>query len=563
VQIHVAAHRRARWHVPSAVSYPRHTLGLKSIALSTLSGIVLGVGLLTGTSMASGGSGGGGGGGSASSGGSGGGGGNNLAPLTSVLAPTPAGGTIINQAAAVQLGKALFWDVQVGGDGKQACASCHFHAGEDSRTYNTLNPGVDGVINSDGATGPGQTEIRANIFNDDRWGSDGVVAATFVSIDPNPANAADICTITNNGSGDPYFGLNRQVTGRNAPSVVNAIFNRDNFWDGRANHNFNGFNPFGFTGNSSDGSLVSMTNSSLASQAEGPANSNVEMSCAHRAFNGDNSLAVKMLARQPLQFQQVSTQDSVLGSLANAGGNGLNTTYAAMIQAAFGSVDAKNTFSSIWGQAVQAYESTLVSNKTRMDLYLSGNQSALTQNQANGLNIFQGKGGCTTCHAGAEMTDASVNFYMRNGPINRDGGDQGFHNIGVRPTAEDLGRAGLGPNGVAWSVSGSSRDRGAFKTPSLRNIGLRAPYFHNGGKATLTDVVNFYNNGGDFANSEKSNDIKPLSFSSSDINALVDFLQMGLIDCRVANDQAPFDHPSLPVNGGTSLAATGGNVLCP
>jgi cytochrome c peroxidase len=284
------------------------------------------------------------------------------------------------------------------------------------------------------------------------------------------------------------------------------------------------------------------------------------MACAHRPFNGDNSLAAKMLARQPLQFQQVSPNDSVLGPLANSGGKGLNTTYGAMIQAAFGSVDPKGNFSSIWGQAVQAYEATLISNQTPMDRYLSGVRSALSSNQQNGLNIFTGKGNCTTCHAGPEMTDASVNFYSHNGAINRDGGDQGFHNIGVRPTSEDLGRAALGPNGVPWSVSGSAFDRGAFKTPSLRNVGLRAPYFHNGGKATLLDVVNFYNRGGDFANAEKSHDMKPLSFGSSDISALVDFLQNGLTDCRVANDQAPFDHPSLGLANGTSLAATGGNI---
>jgi cytochrome c peroxidase len=77
----------------------------------------------------------------------------------------------------------------------------------------------------------------------------------------------------------------------------------------------------------------------------------------------------------------------------------------------------------------------------------------------------------------------------RKGLINEDGGDQGFHVIGVRPTAEDLGRKGLGPAGVSFSVSGANADRGAFKTAALRNVKLTAPYFHSGGKATLTEVV--------------------------------------------------------------------------
>src|SRR5215475_4589128 len=127
-----------------------------------------------------------------------------------------------------------------------------------------------------------------------------------------------------------------------------------------------------------------------------------------------------------------------------------------------------------------------------MDLFLAGNRKAVTSSQQSGFSIFNGKGKCTTCHAGAELTDASLSFAAQRGLINEDGGDQGFHNNGVRPTAEDPGRAGTGPNGVSFSQSGSPSDHGAFKTPSLRNVGLTAPYFHNGGKAMLEDVVDFY-----------------------------------------------------------------------
>jgi cytochrome c peroxidase len=499
-------------------------------------------------------------------------GGDGLAPLGSVPVPSPGGGEIVNPPAAVQLGKALFWDIQVGGDGRTACASCHYFAGEDTRLTNTLNPGPDGIFASEGVVGPGQAiastdgvHPAANVTTDDRIGSQGVVAATFTSIDADPTKAADICSTT----GDKVFGMNRQVTGRKAPAVINAAFNRDNFWDGRANHNFNGFNPFGSTANNLDGSLVSMTNSSLASQADGPPNNGVEMSCAHRGFNGSNSLGAKLLARPPLQFQKVSPTDGVLGPLANTAGNGLKTatTYGSLIQAAFGVSDPSvqvNRFSAYWGQAIQAYERTLVSDRTPLDSFMAGSQSALTSSQQQGLSIFQsGKGSCTTCHAGAELTDASVSFYARNGAINRDGGDQGFHNDGVRPTSEDLGRANTGPNGVPWSVSGSTFDRGAFKTPGLRNVGLKRSFFHNGGKATLTDVVNFYARGGDFANPEKSRDMHPISFSASDVSALVDFMQNGLTDCRVAREQAPFDHPALPLPNGADRPATGGSALCP
>ena len=192
-----------------------------------------------------------------------------------------------------------------------------------------------------------------------------------------------------------------------------------------------------------------------------------------------------------------------------------------------------------------------------MDLYLAGSKNALTGSQQSGLNIFSGKGKCTTCHAGAELTDASVSFAAQKGLINEDGGDQGFHNNGVRPTAEDLGRAGTGPNGVSYSVSGSPKDHGAFKTPGLRNVNLTAPYFHNGGKASLADVVDFYNRGGDFANPEKAKRIQPLSLSASEKAALVDFLTNGLTDPRVEKEQAPFDHPSLDLPNGAPLQAVG------
>ena len=69
------------------------------------------------------------------------------APLKAVPIPEPA--TLMNfvkdRKAAINLGKALFWDMQVGGDGMQACASCHFHAGADVRTKNNVNPGADGT----------------------------------------------------------------------------------------------------------------------------------------------------------------------------------------------------------------------------------------------------------------------------------------------------------------------------------------------------------------------------------------------------------------------------------
>jgi len=492
-----------------------------------------------------------------------------LRPLSSEPVPQPSGGHIVDQGAAIRLGKALFWDVQAGGDGQVACASCHFLGGADDRRLNTLNPGPDNVFASGGVTGPGQTFTLSNLTSDDRVGSQGVAARVFSGIDPDPAHAADLCV----AAPDTLFGAERQVTGRNAPTVVGAAFFRDAFWDGRANHTFNGLDPFGQTANAS-GSLASVGNSALASQSVGPPGSGVEMSCAGRSFNGPNSLGTKLLARPPLQLQQVDSSDSVLGALANAGGPGLvcsgvPCTYDDLIRAAFGDAladAAEANFSLLWGEAVQAYEATLLPDQTPLDRYLAGTTSALTAQQQRGLDVFQGKGNCTKCHTGPALSDATVSFFQANGALNHDGGDQGFHNLGVRPTAEDLGRAGPGPDGATFSVSGSAFDRGAFKTPGLRNVKLTAPYFHNGGKATLADVVAFYSRGGDFANPERASDLQPRSFSSDDQAALVDFLTNGLTDCRVEVQRAPFDHPALPLPSRSSdLPATGASGLgsCP
>jgi hypothetical protein len=259
-----------------------------------------------------------------------------LRPLSSEPVPSPVGAHIVNASAAVRLGKALFWDIQAGGDGQTACASCHFLGGADDRRVNTLNPGDDNRFASGGVTGPGQTFTPSNLGNDDRVGSQGVAAASFLGIDPDPTHAADLC-VANPGT---VFDVQRQVTGRNTPTMIGAVFFRDAFWDGRANHTFNGLDPFGQTANAS-GALATVSNSALASQAAGPPNNDVEMSCAGRAFNGPGSLWAKLLARSPLRLQRVSTSDSVLGALANPAGPGLlcsgvPCSYGGLIRTAFG-----------------------------------------------------------------------------------------------------------------------------------------------------------------------------------------------------------------------------------
>ena len=284
-----------------------------------------------------------------------GGGGQNppLASLKTVRPPLPAGldRYVLDQTALVALGKAFFWDLQAGSDGRTACATCHFHAGADHRVQHQLS-GPDAVMNQvltiqdfpfHKLSNTGNN--RSAVVSDKRQvaGSMGVIAREFVEVEH--GNDTDISRVVAFPSPFMPNGYHvRQVTARNSPSVINAVYNVRNFWDGRASSVFTGATPFG----DSDGGLhalvarngvlereaVRMENASLASQAVGPALNSTEMSWAGRSWP---QLGRKLLSLAPLARQRVSPTDSVLGAKANPEGNGLlpEWSYGALIQAAF------------------------------------------------------------------------------------------------------------------------------------------------------------------------------------------------------------------------------------
>jgi cytochrome c peroxidase len=98
--------------------------------------------------------------------------------------------------------------------------------------------------------------------------------------------------------------------------------------------------------------------------------------------------------------------------------------------------------------------------------------------------------------------------------------------------------------------------------PHLRNTELRGPYFHNGGMATLRQVVDFYNRGGDFRSAATDGQIRPLNLSVAQRSDLVTYL-LALTDARVKNESAPFDHPSLVIHNGQNADGTDNNILLP
>jgi hypothetical protein len=121
-----------------------------------------------------------------------------------------------------------------------------------------------------------------------------------------------------------------------------------------------------------------------------------------------------------------------------------------------------------------------------------------------------------------------------------------FHNVGVRPPSEDVGRGG---------VTLTAADQGKFRVASLRNVALSAPYFHNGGMATLGDVVEFYNRGGDFHVNQAAN-LSPRNYTSVEKDAIVALLNT-LTDPRLLAGTQPFDRPRLGSQNGNIVTAVG------
>ena len=160
-------------------------------------------------------------------------------------------------------------------------------------------------------------------------------------------------------------------------------------------------------------------------------------------------------------------------------------------------------------KAIASYVRTIVSGNAPYDRYRAGDRTALSPAAQRGLALFEGKARCVACHVGFNFTD------------------EGYRNIGVgmdKPNP-DLGR---------YVVSKVEADKGAFKTPTLREVAKRSPYMHDGSEKTLEGVVAFYNRGG-IKNPWLSQDIKPLGLNGQEQADLVAFLGAltGEIDSEV------------------------------
>src|SRR5262245_17875485 len=151
--------------------------------------------------------------------------------------------------------------------------------------------------------------------------------------------------------------------------------------------------------------------------------------------------------------------------------------------------------------AIATYERTVLAGNSPYDRYQAGDKTALSQSAVRGMNLFTDaqKANCVTCHAGFNFTDES------------------YHNLSV-------GMDKPNPDWGRFTVTKNDFDRGAFKTPTLRNIAQSAPYMHDGRDTTLAEVIDFYDRGG-LKNQWMSKEIKPLNLTAQDKADLVAFLE--------------------------------------
>ena len=314
-------------------------------------------------------------------------------------------------------------------------------------------------------------ELGDKLFHDKRFSVDGTVSCAKCHDDNQAFTDGLSVSAGHNG-----------LTGtRNAPTVLNAAFNKTQFWDGRE--------------------------PDLEGQSKQPPINPVEGGLANY---------------EPIL--EIVRKDSY---------------YPAAFPSVFGVSSKKVTIDHI-AKAIASFERTLVTGNSAFDrYYFKGRTDAMTDTQIRGFNLFVGQGRCISCHV-IEQDQALFT-------------DNRFHNIGIginqiqqdvpRLTKAFLEAKNKGGNVDVMVLSDKKTSElgrfvvtdelskiGAFKTPTLRNVELTAPYMHDGSLQTLKDVVIHYNNGGvskagDHVNDFLSGGIRPLNLTEPQLGDLVAFMK--------------------------------------
>ncbi|MBX3234487.1 MAG: cytochrome-c peroxidase [Labilithrix sp.] len=341
--------------------------------------------------------------------------------------------------------------------------------------YNTPPPGIDPsywkfLVPQDNIANDARIALGRKLYFDTRLSKDNTVScATCHDVSRGFADRRG----TSEGIGD-------KLGQRNAPTTMNSLFFSTQFWDGRA--------------------------ATLEEQAKLPIVNPIEMGMP----NGQ----------------------AAVDAIKN------DNDYRVMFQAAYNRAPSYDDI----GRAIAAFERTLVFLDAPFDDFQGGNAKALGEDAKAGWILYNGKARCNSCH---QISSGS--------PI---GTDNRFHNVGVSAKHQDF--EALAKKALAalakdnskeaqdrfaletdlselgrFVVTKNRNDIGSFKTPQVRNVGITAPYMHDGSMATLWDVVDHYNKGGE-PNAFLDGGIEPLALTDTEVDQLVAFL-FALTDVRFAD----------------------------
>ena len=331
-------------------------------------------------------------------------------------------------------------------------------------------------IPADNPQTPEKVALGDKLFDDKRFSSTGQVSCATCHDEKKAFTDTPLRTSEGIKKGG------KALTGtRNAPTVVNAAYFTAQFWDGRS--------------------------ASLEDQSQHPFLNPVEMGLK------DHQPILKIVRSDP--------------------------EYVKAFERVFGKKGAQITMKEVQ-QAIAAFERTQVAGNSPFDRYFYGGESgALTDAQKRGFDLYVNKGRCVSCHV-IEQTQALFT-------------DNRFHNVGVgindiqgevpalagaflqaKATLAEVDVKVLSDKRTSelgrFAISRDFEGLGAFKTPTLRNVAVTAPYMHDGSLKTLKDVVVHYNNGGvtkegDPVNDFLSGGIRPLSLTEQEIDDLVSFME--------------------------------------
>jgi cytochrome c peroxidase len=317
------------------------------------------------------------------------------------------------------------------------------------------------VIPADNPQTPEKVELGRKLFFDDRLSPDGTVSC-------------DQCHAPAKGFTDQLptsMGIHHAFGQRNAPTILNALFNTLQFWDGRA--------------------------PTLEKQIEGPILNPVEMGNKNL---DDVVVRVKAISEYQQSFQTIFNGAATMDNIE---------------------------------KAIAAYERTQIAFNTPFDRFMAGDPNAISASAKRGWALFNGKGRCMTCHGwnptqplftdnrfhniGVSAHKADFVPLARKALVLIEQGGGGLQQLDQLAIQSDM--SGLG----RFLVTKQPHDIGGFRTMGLRNLLVTQPYFHDGSQPTLWDVLDHYNKGG-VQNPYLDGGLLPLGLSESEEDDLVALL---------------------------------------